>query len=115
MNLSFHLPTDTFQPHNKFIWDTVPIFKILKERRVINCELSFRDYFFIETNKSIPTNKCTTKVLRRIFAYMGKDPTVEQNFVQLKLVRHPKEREIDFFRLHNVLLTNVKLHKIDSE
>jgi hypothetical protein len=60
----------------------------------------------------VTSNKITTSLVK--YRLMRKDEDVArvQEFVRLKLIMHPKERENEFFLLHNVVLSNEKLYNM---
>jgi hypothetical protein len=70
------------------------------------------DFFITLTNKFTDLSKLTTKLLRLRF-FNGCDiSVVRPEFKRIKKIIHPKEREVCFFILHNVVLSNAKLFEM---
>jgi hypothetical protein len=96
---------DTFQ----FVIKSVKLFEILANRKSLSYGISHMDNFIIATNKMINFNKLTTKSLRVRFFNGCCPPLPRPEFNSIKKIVHPKEREIVYFNLHNVILSNSKL------
>jgi hypothetical protein len=87
------------------------LLNILANRKSLTYGLSFRDYFFISTNHHISSEKVTTKLIRTRL-HNTNIVSISPQFTALKHIKHPKEREISFFLLHDVLLPNRKLYEM---
>jgi hypothetical protein len=92
-----------------------PLLKILANRKYLSYGISFRDGFFLITNitnKATTELQFTTKLIRQCLfkkQVMQIDKTKSKLFCSLQSINHLKEREIAYFNLYNVLLTNEKL------
>jgi hypothetical protein len=88
------------------------LFTILVNRRELSYGFSFRDHFPISTNRFITSDKITTKALKNRFLENGNALDIITPFVGIKVIMHPKEREIAFLQLHGALLPNKKLYEM---
>ncbi len=103
--------SDNYLPTFQFVIKSVKLFEVLANRKTLSYGLSHMDNFIIATNKMISYDKLTTKILRgRFFNGYESPPVPRPEFNCVKKVVHPKEREIIFFNLHNVILSNSKLY-----
>ncbi len=87
------------------------LFGILVKRKTLTYGITFRDHFFVSTNHYISSEKVTTKLLRTRLSNTQTDIEPLQ-FMSLKFIKHPKEREISFFLMHDALLPNKKLYEM---
>lgn len=86
---------------------------ILINRDVLENDCSYRDGIFLETNRRLKMCQLTTKALKScIFTINNHEPVPKKEFTFFKKIIHPKEREIEFFLLHDVLLTNKRLYEM---
>ncbi len=104
--------TDKHKSMIQFIIGSTKLFQILSERRSLTYGTSHRDNFIIAPNKFINIEKLTTKILRLRFFNGCSTTQVRNEFKLIKKITHPKEREIIFFELHNVILSNSKLFEM---
>jgi hypothetical protein len=104
--------TDKFKHMVTCVISSNKIFKILAARKELSYGTSFRDYFPINTNNFVSCDKVTTKSLRLIFFNKRIVYNKIDNFNLISNIMHPKEKEIIYFELHNVLLTNKKLFEM---
>ena len=81
----------------------------LLHRKELTYGLTFRDGFFLITNKRIHSKQFTTKLIKNRLMFTDNELPALKEFVLLKKIIHPKEREICFFRLHEAILSNDKL------
>jgi hypothetical protein len=88
------------------------VLQILSSRRELAYGTLHIDNFIVATNKFMPLDKLTTKVLRLRFLNGCETPVTNPLFKSLKSIMHPKEREILFFDLHNVIISNAKLNEM---
>jgi hypothetical protein len=84
----------------------------LAKRKELSYGHSYRDWFPVNVNKFISVDKLTTKSLRLTLSNRGANLEPINEFSSIKMVIHPKEREILYFELHNALLTNLKLYEM---
>jgi hypothetical protein len=94
------------------IVNSTKLLQILASRRELSYGISHSDNFIVATNKHISLDKLTTKVLRLRFLNGCESPNANPIFKPLKNIMHPKEREVVFFELHNVTITNAKLFEM---
>lgn len=106
--------TEAFvNPVNLIVKLIGPLFSKLCERKNLNYDTTYRDSFILGTNRLVHTSKVTTKLLRLAILNLNL-PSVEDDpkFRFYSKIIHPKEREIEFFLLHNAILTNSKLFEM---
>ncbi len=104
--------SDRFRSTIQFIIKSVKLFEILANRKTLSYGLTIYDNFIIATNKIVSADKLTTKALRLRF-FNGCDiPVLRPEYNCVKKITHPKEREVIFFQLHNVIITNTKLYEM---
>jgi exonuclease III len=109
----FKFPSsDKYRSTMQFIINSTKLFQILADRRSLTYGWSHRDNFIIATNKHISVEKLSTKTLRIRFFNGCDSPLVKPEFSNIKKITHPKEREIIFYELHNVILSNSKLFEM---
>lgn len=89
-----------------------PLLNILANRKELSYGLSFRDGFFLATNVALTEIQLTTRLIRLCLFKNNNLEKSSLNFSALKRILHPKEREVAFFNLHDVLLTNEKLFEM---
>ena len=65
--------------------------------------------FILQSNKVTKVENLTTKALKTHFQYGLMIPEFNQKFSHLKFIEHPKEKETEFFILHDVVLSGSKL------
>ncbi len=108
--------TDYFREITRnIINECSPLFSILVNRKNLTYGTSYRDTFFLVPNSSINEHQFTTKLLRQcLFRKFVLTPNkiTSKTFSVLNVISHPKEREISFFKLHDVLLSNEKLYNM---
>jgi hypothetical protein len=89
-----------------------PLFTKISERKILICDTSFRDGLPVDCNKILSANNITSKAIKnRLFLGNNTIETIEE-FNCLKLITHPKERELLFFEIHKVVLSNEKLNSM---
>ncbi len=96
----------------QFIVNCNPIFKVLANRKMISSGHTYRDGIFLGTNNLIKMPKITTKLLKNRLLFGTAINVNIPQFTNLKKITHPKEREVEFFRLHNVILSGAKLFEM---
>jgi len=85
------------------------VLSILTNRKQISYGITFRESFFLDTNVSVKEYQLTTKGIKKCLFKLSTLAKSDLDFVGLKNILHPKERELAFFNLHNVTLNNDKL------
>lgn len=86
---------------------------VLSNREVLENDCTYRDGIFLDSNRRVKIPQLSTKLIKsRIFAINNHEPVQVKEFSYFKKIIHPKEREIEFFYLHDVLLSNLKLHSM---
>jgi len=89
------------------------LLKKLVARKNLTYGIGYRDGIFLETNQLIQIRSITTaKIKKRLFRQDKVFPVIKE-FKLLKKITHPKEREIAFFQLHDVTLSNEKLFNMN--
>lgn len=89
-----------------------PLFIKLLDRKCLTYDTCFRDGFFFASNQVTKSHKVTTKMIKNRLLLGTVDLVQCAEFRNLKKIKHPKEREIQFFKIHNVILSNDKLFKM---
>ena len=92
-----------------------PSLDILLKRKQCFHDVTFADGFFFQTNLFCKALEFSTKKIKIKLLDCKTTATFEPiyDFRMLQKIQHPREREIIFFSLHNVLLTNEKLFKLN--
>jgi len=92
-----------------------PSLDILLKRKQCFHDVTFSDGFFFQTNLFCKALEFSTKKIKIKLLDCKTTATFEPiyDFRMLQKIQHPREREIIFFSLHNVLLTNEKLFKLN--
>jgi len=78
-------------------------------RKMISYGLDFRDGFFLKTNSLTKSCLFTTKLVKNRLLHGDKIDNPLSEFMRIKKITHPKEKEVEFFDLHDVILSNEKL------
>ncbi len=104
--------TDSFKIIVSSIVNSHKLFKILASRNELSYGVSYRDLFPIRTNNFISSEKVTTRSLRMLLWNKGALPTKLDIFNVIRKIIHPREREVMFFELHDVCLSNKKLFEM---
>jgi hypothetical protein len=106
--------TDRFVQHIRNIIKECRLLDILAQRKCLSYGINYRQKFFLVTNNPINESQFTTKLIRQC---LFKSQIISSNglskiFSGFIKITHPKEREIAFFRAHDVILSNEKLHNM---
>ncbi len=101
--------TDKFANHTRnIISECSPLFELLVKRKNLTYGISYRQNFFLTTNVPISELQFTTKLIRQcLFKNQVRpiDKGLTKLFTNVKKIVHPKEREIAYFRLPDVILS----------
>ena len=89
------------------------LINILSNRKMLNGGYSYRDGIAIDSNQLMKIELLTTKKIRLRLLNKNRVKTKCHDFMQLKKIIHPKERELLYFQLHQVILTNEKLFNMN--
>ncbi len=103
---------DEHRPLIQSIIGSVKLFQILSARRELSYDTFHLDNFVTATNKFVNIVKLSTKLLRLRFFHGCDTPVAKHEFKIVKMIIHPKEREVIFYELHNVILSNAKLYEM---
>jgi hypothetical protein len=111
----FKFPSnDSYKLRVDFIINNAcPIVKKLCQRKYKTVNTCYRDGMLLSTNSLTKSINFTTKILkRRLFnGHTNTEPI--RLFFKLKNIIHPKKREIEFFAIHDVILSGVKLFRMN--
>ncbi len=94
-----------------------PVLKALIKRKNLTYGHSYRDGFFLSTNRLITTKIMTTKMIKDGLRsnikveinQMNNEPNI---FLEIKKIIHPKEREIQYLEAHGAILNNLRLFEM---
>jgi len=86
--------------------------KYFANRITLSYGYNFRDGMVLASNQILKSCNFTTKMVKNRLLLGNEEIQDISEFKNLKKIRHPKEREIAYFKLHNVILSNDKLFKM---
>jgi hypothetical protein len=103
--------TDRYCQHVHNVVMECKLLDILAKRKHLSYGTTYREKFFLTTNSPISEIQFSTKLLRHcLFKSQIIPPNgLTTSFLAIAKITHPKEREVAFFKAHDVILCNEKL------